>query len=280
MQGGEYWIETDGGRIRACQAGAGPPLLLLHGLLGGSFCWRFTLPALAQSYAAHAVDLPGLGRLEESGTDCSMSCQSDRLFRWIEQMNWNDLTVMGCSFGGAIAMLLAAKDAQASRRIRSLVLVAPVNPWSAFGRRRIRCLSTMLGGLFLRVVLPFSRPCHGIAVRRMYAEPRRLPQDALDGYSASVLQPGRAQNILSALRSWQRDVDSLRPIIPQLKVPVLLVWGDQDGAVDPKSATILQQHLPNSELRWIRGAGHLPFEEMPEEFNGAVLEFLHSSAER
>jgi pimeloyl-ACP methyl ester carboxylesterase len=280
MQGNEHWIEIDGGRIRACQAGEGPPLLLLPGLLGGSFCWRFTLPVLAQSYALHAVDLPGLAGSDEPDIDCSMSCQCDRLLRLIAQMNWNDLTVIGSSFGGAIAMLLAGKDVQASRRIRSLVLVSPVNPWSALGQRRIRWLNTTLGGLSLRAVLPVSGPCHGIAVRRMYADPRRVSQHTIEGYRATVLRRGRAQNILSALRNWRRDVDSLRHIIPQLKVPVLLVWGDQDRAVDPKSAAILQHHLPNSELRWIRQAGHLPFEEAPAEFNAAVLEFLHSSADR
>lgn len=277
MNQSECELEIDGKRIRCIRAGTGPPLLLLHGLLGGSFCWRFCLPVLAERNSVYAVDLPGLALSDDMETDCSMSCQAERLFRLIEQSNWNDLTIMGCSFGGAIAMLLAAADAHVSRRIRSLVMAAPVNPWSEFGRRRIRRFSTSLGGLFLRAALPISRPCHGIALRRMYGDPSRIPQDALAGYSASVLRPGRAQNILTALRSWQKDVDALRRIIPQIKIPALLVWGDRDQAVDPRSATVLQRHLPNSELKFIPGAGHLSFEEAPEEFIGAVLEFLHGS---
>lgn len=267
-------------RLRYLRAGAGPPILLLHGLLGGSFCWRFVLPALAQSYTVYAVDFPGLGLSDDPGMDCSMSAQAERMSALLEKMDLNDLTVVGCSFGGAVAMLLAARDAEGPGRIRSLVLSAPVNPWSAFGQGRINLLSSFIGGYFLRTVLPISRPCHGIALRRMYGDPRCMPKDALEGYTASVLRPGRAKNILTALRSWGRDVETLRAVIPQIKVPTFLVWGDHDGAVDPRSAAILQQHLPQAELQFIPGAGHLPFEEAPEAFNRAVMEFLERSANR
>lgn len=271
---GEFWTDIDGQVVRYQRTGSGPPMLLIHGLLGGSFCWRFAVPFLAQRYAVHAVDLPGLAASDDSGIDCSMSCQAQRLFRFMQQMSWKDLTVLGCSFGGAIAMLLAAQDREVSGRIRTLVLSAPVNPWSDFGERRIRLLSTRLGGYFLRAVLPISRPCHGIAVRRMYGDPKLMPHDAPEGYRTSVLQPGRAQNVLTALRNWQTDVESLRKVIPQIQVPTLLIWGDRDQAVDPRSAAALIERLPEAEVKFIAGAGHLPFEEAPDEFNRAVVEFL------
>lgn len=249
-------------------------MLLIHGLLGGSFCWRFSLPVLAANYTVHAVDLPGLAFSDDAGIDCSMSSQAERLFRFIEIKDWRELTVIGCSFGGAIAMMLAAKDSLNAGRIGSLVLCAPVNPWSQFGAGRIRLFNTVLGGWFLRATLPISHPVHGIAVRRMYGDPGRMPGDAVEGYRRSVLRPGRARNVLSALRNWQRDVDTLQKLIPQIKVRTLLLWGDRDGAVDPRSAVQMQKQLQNVELKIIRGAGHLPFEEEPEEFNRSVLEFL------
>lgn len=270
----ECWTEIDGHRMRLLKAGVGPPLLLIHGLLGGSFCWRFSLPVFAEKYSVRAIDLPGLGLSDDAGADCSISRQSERLLHWIEQMRWNNLAVIGCSLGGAIAMLLAARDAELSRRIRSLVLVAPVNPWSDFGQGRIRFLSTVFGGCLLRLVLPISRPCHKIAVRRMYGDPRLMSPDAVEGYSHSVLRRGRAKNVLTALRSWFKDLEILQELIPQIKVPVFLVWGDRDGAVDPRSAAVLLQKLSRSELKLIAGAGHLPFEEKPEEFNDIVMDFL------
>jgi pimeloyl-ACP methyl ester carboxylesterase len=254
--------------------------MLIHGLLGGSFCWRFCLPILAEHYTVHAIDLPGLAFSDDVGIDCSMSCQTERLFALVEAMGWKKLAVMGCSFGGAVAMLLAAMDARNARRVGPLVLCAPVNPWSDFGQRRIRLLSTKLGGYFLQATLPISRPVHSIAVRRMYGDPARMPADAVQGYRRSVLRRGRALNVLTALRNWQQDVQSLRQAIPQIAIPTLLVWGDRDGAVDPGSGRELQRQLQHAQLRVIPRAGHLPFEEKPEEFNRVVLEFLKGSGDR
>jgi pimeloyl-ACP methyl ester carboxylesterase len=271
MKFNECWSEIDGQRMRYLQAGSGTPLLLIHGLLGGSFCWRLTMPELAQQYAVYAVDLPGTSQTEGRDIDCSMACQVQRLAKFVREMGWRDFGVIGSSFGGAIAMLLAS---EALESIRSLILVSPVNPWSDLGQGRIRFLSSRFGGWFLRMTLPISHPCHGIALRRMYGDPRRIREGTLEGYRASILHRGRAANVLTALRNWQRDVEALRTVIPNLDIPTLLIWGTRDGAVDPRSAEKLRQELPHAELEWIRGAGHLPFEESPEEFNRIALRFL------
>lgn len=211
---------------------------------------------------------------EDIGVDCSMGQQAKRLAELVRQMGWTEFSVIGSSFGGAIAMLLAGQDAGIPARIRSLVLSSPVNPWSDFGRRRIHLLSSKLGGYFLRMALPISQPVHGLALRRMFGNSTRIPPDAFAGYRPTILQRGRAQNVLTALRKWQPDLDSLEGVIPQLKIPTLLIWGTQDKAVDPRSAMTLKERLPQAELKLIPGAGHLPFEEAPEEFNQIVLEFL------
>ena len=272
----ECWAEVDGERINYFQAGAGPPLLLVHGLLGGSFCWRFNISALAQKHTVYAMDLPGSGTCPAGpATDCSMGCHAQRLLRFIQQTGLNSVSVMGSSFGGGITLLLAAQDeATGSPKIRSLVLAAPVNPWSRFGGGRIRFLRTHVGGGLLRMVLPVSRPVHGIAVRRMYGDTGRIPPGTIEGYGRLVTHPGKARHVLSALRNWQRDIEAMRNAIPKIKIPTLLIWGDRDGAVDPESSKALSERLPNCECRMLLGVGHLSFEEVPEEFNRVALEFL------
>lgn len=279
MEVKESWIEISGHRIRFLQAGNGSPVLLLGGLMGGAFCWRFTLPALAPHYSVFAPDLPGSGLSHDIGIDCSMSQQAYRLGEFVQQLGWKELSVVGSSFGGGIALLLAADD-RFPAKVRSLVLSAPVNPWSWFGRRRIQFLSSRFGGYLLRATLPVSRPVHGLALRRMYGNPTQVTHDAIQGYRATILRRGRAQNVLSALRRWQQDVNSMEAAIPQLHIPTLLIWGTRDKAVDPRSATTLKNRLPCAELKLISGAGHLPFEEAPEEFNQIVLEFLRRAWDR
>jgi pimeloyl-ACP methyl ester carboxylesterase len=297
MSTDDHWTEINGLRIHYSHAGAGRPLLLLHGLLGGSFCWRFNLPVLAKQYAVYAVDLPGSGLSDAPpDTDCGMQAQVARLLQFIRKMNLSDLTVIGASWGGAIALLLAALDGEVadafdtsggtagaagtteagtySRRIRSLVLCAPVNPWSDFGRNRISFLKGRFGACLLRMIWPVSWPLHALALKRLYGDPVRISPGSREGYVSMTLRPARARNMINVLRNWRKDVDLLRNVIDRVKVPTLLAWGTKDGAVDIRSAERLRQVLPSCELALFPGTGHLPFEEVPDEFNERISAFL------
>jgi pimeloyl-ACP methyl ester carboxylesterase len=270
-----HQTEIEGQELHYQHAGSGSPVLLVHGLLGGSFCWRLNMPALSQRFSVFAVDLPGLGLSDAPPeTDCGMEAQALRLLRLIEQMRFSSVDVVASSWGGAVALLLAAM----SGRIRSLVLAAPVNPWSGFGTGRIRFLSSRLGGGLLRMAIPLSSPFHGIALRRLYGDPKRIPEGTLQGYSAMLLRRGRAHNLLNMLRSWERDLDVLREAIVRVRSPVLLIWGTQDGAVDLRAAETLERILPCCKTVLMPGVGHLPFEENPEGFDRLVLDFLARSA--
>jgi pimeloyl-ACP methyl ester carboxylesterase len=131
-----------------------------------------------------------------------------------------------------------------------------------------------MGSTMLRVAWPVSRPLHRIALERMYGDRSRVPSGTIEGYSSVVMRPGTLHSILNTLRTWERDVANLIAAIARITVPSLLIWGTRDGAVDVRSAELLKRALPACELAFIEGAGHLPFEEMPEEFNRLVLDFV------
>ena len=271
MQIEKLTVETDGEQIHYSRAGTGRPLLLLHGLLGGSFCWRRNMQAFSSHHTVFAIDLPGHGESDAPRhLDCSMTAQAARILSLLERLKLEEVDVVGCSWGGAIAMFLAAQNAE----VRSLVLAAPVNPWSNFGTGRIRFLRRSMGEVLLRVVWPVSRPLYRTALARMYGDPKRLPSGTAEGYASMVMGPGRVNNILNTLKNWEKDVDALRAAIPRIRVRSLLIWGTRDGAVDVRSAEDLKQALPHCQLALIEGAGHLPFEETPEEFNRLVLDFV------
>jgi pimeloyl-ACP methyl ester carboxylesterase len=67
-------------------------------------------------------------------------------------------------------------------------------------------------------------------------------------------------------------IESLLPVVKS--VPALLLWGDRDVAVEPASAKELHRRWDNSELVMMGGVGHMPYEEVPEEFNRIALDFL------
>ena len=77
------------------------------------------------------------------------------------------------------------------------------------------------------------------------------------------------------LRSWNRDLQQLESMLPRINhIPTLMVWGSVDKAVRPESAYELLKHFQNCRLVMLKGVGHLPYEEMPAEFNRTVAEFL------
>jgi pimeloyl-ACP methyl ester carboxylesterase len=271
MEIARHYVDIDGQELRYLQAGAGTPLLLIHGLFGGHFCWRLNVPVLAERHQTFAVDLPGFGEsVAPRGLDCSMEAQASRLLCWLEQLGLESLDVVASSWGGGVGLLLAAR----TPKVRSLVLAAPVNPWSDLGRKRVRFFSGQMGATLLRLGLPFSKPIYRVGLKRLYADPGRISAGTLEGYSQMLLCPGRAHNLLSTMRSWESDLRALGGAIERVRVPTLLIWGAKDSAVDVRSSEVLLQKLPACERLIIPGAGHLPFEETPEEFNQLVLDFL------
>jgi len=274
----EHWITLDSARMRYLRAGSGPALLLVHGLLGYSFSWRFTIPTLAQHATVYAVDLLGTGFSDRPpGLNCSLKASAERLLRFMDKID-EDRTglarcdLLGTSHGGAVVMMAAAL---APDRIRHLILADPVNPWSAHGKRLTVFLSNpVIAPLFVNLT-PHLRSLHEFYHRRMFGDPRRIPPDSLEGYRKPMRIPGSYDYALAVARSWNRDLEELESMLPRIAhLPALLIWGSLDTAVDPASAAQLKQRFKDCRLVMLDGVGHLPYEEAPEEFNRAVTEFL------
>ncbi len=297
----ECWMELDGARMRYLRAGVArapsfdklrtgllakdarngapqPPLILLHGLMGYSFSWRYTMPALAPYATIYAPDAMGSGFSDRpAGLDHSMRGAAKRLLTFIKQLGISSFDLLGTSHGGAVAMMAAAEclGGKSGLHLRRLVLVAPVNPYSAHGRRLAPFFGTDFGAALFRLTIagtPFSYPyLHS----RLYADRSRIPAGALEGYKAPLAKPGLFEHALSIVRTWTQDLRELEATLPKLAgVPTLFIWGDKDPAVFASSAAPLAKYFPNSKLIIFPNIGHLPYEECPEEFNRALIEFL------
>jgi len=160
-------------------------------------------------------------------------------------------------------------------RIRRLILVAPVNPWSLFGKPTAEFLTKpWVTPIFLSMA-PFLEVIHGYLLRRLYGDARRMRPGTLKGYSAPFAMPGAFRYGISVLNTWGEDLQRLEAALPQIAhIPTFIVWGSVDNAVDPASAPKLSRQFHNCQVRMLEGVGHLPYEEVPDEFNRAVVDFL------
>jgi pimeloyl-ACP methyl ester carboxylesterase len=281
----ECWMDFEGARMRYLRMGSGPALILLHGLLGYSFSWRFTMPALAPYATIYAPDLLGAGFSDRPpGIDHSMRGTALRVLRFAERLGIKSFDLLGTSRGGAVAMAAAAECLSANRsqlRVRRLVLVCPVNPYSSHGRWIAPFLGTRLGAGLFRVgtnKMPFVFPYfHG----RLYADRASIPPGSLEGYKAPLAIPGLFEHGLSIVRTWTADLRELESVLPRLaSIPTLLMWGSKDSAVYVSSLRPLARHFNDVQTMVFRQIGHLPYEECAEEFNRALIEFLGGPHER
>jgi pimeloyl-ACP methyl ester carboxylesterase len=271
----ERWATIDGARMRYLTAGFGPPLILLHGLLGYSFSWRFTIPALARQATIYAPDMLGAGFSDRPAElDCTFQGCARRLLAFADEVGIPSFDLLGTSHGGAVAMTAAARGTEQGR-IRSLILVAPVNPWSAHGKQLARLLSGELASRLFLGLVPHAKFAHSCVLRRLYGDPCRIAPGTLEGYSRPFEKPGGLEYGLRILSTWNKDLDQLEASLPKIRnIPTLLVWGGLDRAVDPASARMLQTRFRDAHLIMFDDVGHLPYEEAPDRFNQVIADFL------
>jgi pimeloyl-ACP methyl ester carboxylesterase len=271
--GYEESLMHDGLRIKFCRAGTGPTLVLVHGLLGYSFSWRNVVPTLSRNRQVIALDMPGAGFSDCSpDLDCRLGSAVDRLLKFLDSVGIDRCDLIGSSYGGATAVVLAAS---APTRIRSLVLVSPANPWSNIGRKRLALLrNSGMARLFPKLARSVH-PMHRYFVRRMWGDPNRVTEETLEGYARPLLRPGVFEHAVKIVRTWWPDMAEFEAALGKIgHIPTLLVWGSKDRVVDPKSAEAIRQRLPRAQVSVIQGAGHLPYEECPEAFCRHVENFL------
>jgi pimeloyl-ACP methyl ester carboxylesterase len=285
IQGAEQrTITIDGVTWRYWVAGSGPALLLIHGFMGYSFSWRFNMEPLAEKFRVYAIDLPGCGFSERyECSECTLTGDAERVLRFMEQLGIENADVVGSSRGGGLTMILAALAARRDQlhRIRRLVLVSPINPWSSHGKVLTRLLATTLGGLYVVHVQPRLKIIANRYFKALYGDISRIAPGTFEGYTAGMELLGSFEHLLRILRSWHDDLAAIHQALGEISgIPTLLLWGSRDRAVYPSSIHQLQRHLKNSALVMFPGAGHMPYEEVPEEFDRVLCDFLLRDAPR
>lgn len=272
----EKWREADALKIRFWSAGSGPALVLVHGLLGYSFNWRRVIPVLANQSEVFVPDMPGAGFSEcRPGLDFRLAGAAKRLLAFMEAAGIGSCDLVGSSYGGSTALMLAGL---VPSRIRSLVLVSPANPWSRIGRKRLALLANPVIARIFPTLARTARPVHKYLVRRMWGDPSLVSNETVDGYIRPLIRPGVFEHAVKIVQTWHTDMKEFEAALPKVAgIPTMLIWGGKDRVVDLRSAEIIARRLPGARLAVIHGSGHLPYEENPQEFGRLLCEFLKNS---
>jgi pimeloyl-ACP methyl ester carboxylesterase len=246
------------------EEGKGPPLLLIHGFGASTYTWRHVAPGLAKSYRVIAVDLKGFGQSDKPFDGrYSVFDQADLLAQLIEDKDLHNLTLVGHSFGGGVALLLALEaDHRLEGRIAKLVLldsIAYPQNIPVFFRLLDVPLVSQLG---VRMVPPSVQT--RVALRIAYFDDSKIDPDEVETYAAPLkTAAGKHAIIHSARQIMPDDLARISERYKSIELPTLIVWCDHDRIVPLEVGLKLRRTLPNSTLRLVEDCGHMPQEEQP-----------------
>jgi len=272
----ERWANVSAGRLRYLVGGSGPPLLLVHGIAASSFSFRFNCEELMRQFR---VFVPDLMHLEDTRRiahlDGSLHATAVRLSDFLKQVDVERTNVLASSHGGSVAMKLAAITPE---RFERVVLVSPANPFARHYRAVVRFYLSPLGRVFVRLASLAPGRVWDYGIGRMYADPHGMAAGTGIGYARPLRRKGTTKYLLSCLETFNDDIEGLRAEFPAIAgIPTLLIWGERDPVVEVESGYQLREAL-GADMVVMRGIGHLPYEESPQEFNRIVLEYLRREA--
>lgn len=260
----------------AGDAGALPPLLLLHGFGDSCLVWEDTQRALAPRWRTVAPDLPGFGETA-APRDLSLTVGLRWLAAFLPAAGIDrPVVLVGHSMGGLMALQMALSRPQ---ELGGLVLVAP----AGIGRE----LALSLRVLSLPVIGPWlGRPSlKGVwaTYRSLVCDPACLPGDLVEATYRYLARPRAMAGMLRLLRSGvnifglKADL-VLRERLGDLRVPTLVVWGRQDPLIPVAHAHEAARRIPGAHLALLNRCGHLPMLERPQEWVRGLEEFAHEIA--
>jgi len=256
--------------------GAGPVLLLIHGMAGTCENWRDVAEPLARHHTVIAPDLPGHGVSAGGPGDYSLGSLASGLRDLLLVLGHERATLVGHSLGGGIAMQFAYQFPEMVERL-ALVSSGGLGPEVS---PVLRAAALPGAELFISATAGVGQKVGGILGRGLSAVGMKPAADVAEvarGY-ASLAEPRRRKAFLATLRSvvgteGQRIAASDRLYLAE-EVPMLIVWGSRDPIIPVRHGEDAHRALPGSRLEVFDGVGHLPQIEQPGRFIAVLEDFL------
>ena len=256
-------------RIRYVEAGAGPALILVHGLADSLEVWRAEIDVLARRHRVVALDQIGFGLSDKPLLSYRAQTLVDFLDEFMRVLGVQHATLVGNSLGGWIAALMSIEHPE---RIDALILVDSAGMASlpgALGPKVLRALR-LASVEDLQVLGPLS-----------FADPRfYTPGEALRKAFAERVAAGDGYTIGQIMDSISRGDDVLDGQLDRIRCPTLVVWGREDRLIPLRFAEQLHQGIPGSRLTVLDRCGHEPQVECPAAFGGVLQDFLSAPVGR
>ncbi|MDX6587182.1 MAG: hypothetical protein QOI31_1655 [Solirubrobacterales bacterium] len=269
-------IDLSGGRMRVFEAGAGEPIVFVHGALVNANLWRKVVPRLSPDFRCITLDMPlGSHELPMPDADLSIPGLADMIAEAIEKLGLESPTIVANDTGGGLTQIALARHPELAGR----VVLTSCDAYENFPP------------LFFRVLLwPTRFPAMArvlfaaLRIRALRSTPlafgwlmrSKLDPAAGDSYILPILtEKGQGADFARVIRAF--DSKHLMDAIEKLRSydrPVLVAWSRDDKFFPPADAERLIGDIPGSRLEWIEDAYTFSMEDQPERLADLIAGFV------
>ena len=267
---------TSGRRLRFVRAGSGPAIVLVHGFGSSIYTWKDVIAPLAARHDVVALDLPGFGESDRPA-DLSIDELPRAVTGLMDRLGLERAALVGNSMGGATAALVAASSPE---RVDALVLIDAAGfDLAPEARPASIRLATSWAAPALSL-LPGKRLIVERSLAQVFHDDRLVTEERVAEYLAPALRPGTFAGLRSLGASLDAQPDVVTRVLPRVRVPTLVIWGDDDRWIPPAHAERFASAIPGARAVLVASCGHMPQEEKPAEVVRRVLELLDEASGR
>jgi pimeloyl-ACP methyl ester carboxylesterase len=275
------FVEVMSIRTHYLEAGTGDEtVLLLHGggVDGAELSWKLVIPVLAERYHVIAPDWPGYGKSGDTPQGMTLQNLVEFCLQFMDALNLHPCHLVGLSMGGGTALGVALSQPD---RLKSLVLVDSYGLADKISMHRLSYWLVNTPWL-TRLTYDWMKKSKALArwsLTYILKRPGSITQNLVDEVHQAILDD----------RGWKSfevfQLDEISPTglksvftkrLGELRMPVLIIHGDQDYLIPVAEVQQAARYLNNGRLVVIPKCGHWPGRDAPEEFNTTLLEFLIS----
>lgn len=260
------YLQVEGVRVRFVDVGSGPAVVLLHGFASSLETWTGLIAELARDHRVIALDLKGFGWTDRPAGDYSPTAQARLVRAVLDARGIDKAAVVAHSWGCSVALALALLE---PARIKRLALY---DAWVYDDQLPAFFRWAMLPGLGEALFALYYKERTDDRLALGFRDHDAVSQQLADAVDRSLDRPGTTAAALAAVRDEGFDQLELR--YPDVRQPVLLLWGSEDGVSLPLFAERLAHELPAARLVWFARCGHFPMLEAPGPSQSAVRAFL------
>lgn len=258
------------------------PLILLHGFGGSIGHWRNNLEVLSQHHTVYALDMLGWGASEKAPVNYSIHLWVEQVYDFWKAFIRQPVVLVGNSLGSLISLALAAAHPDMVEGVVMMSLPDPSLEREAIPamlRPMVAAIKNLVASpLLLKPLFHFVRQPN--IVRRWagiaYANPQAITDELVDIFALPAQDRGSARAFTALFKATigENFSPSVKSLLPNLQIPMLLIWGQKDRFIPPVLANQFAQYNDKLQLLSLEDVGHCPHDERPEQVNQVILDWV------